>query len=104
MPLFGRRDKGTEEMDDVKRQRKAAEAERSALLFLKGGLLRPAEADLRRCVALAPDYAAGHHYLGMVLYRLGELEDANHELEVAVSLAPGDEGMRRTHGTILEAL
>jgi Flp pilus assembly protein TadD len=104
MPLFGRREKGSEEIDDAKRQRRAADAERSALLFLKGGLLRPAEADLRRCVSLTPDYAAGHHYLGMVLYRLGELDEANRELETAVSLAPGDEGMRRTHGTILEAL
>jgi len=101
--LFGRRSKNPQEMNETERRRKALDAERSALLFLKGGLLRPAEADLRRCVELAPDYAAGHNYLGMVLYRLGELEEAAAALTTAVTLAPADETLRRTYGTILEA-
>lgn len=104
MALFGRKGKNPQEMDETERRRRALDAERSALLFLKGGLLRPAETDLRKCVELAPEYAAGHNYLGMVLYRLGELEAANRELEIAVELAPDDEALRRTQGTILEGL
>lgn len=52
-----------------------------------------AEAFLERAVASAPEYQAGHYYLGLTLARLGRAEDSKRELELATRLA--DEASKR---------
>jgi tetratricopeptide (TPR) repeat protein len=104
MQLFGRR-KGAESHDPFEKQRKqAVEAQRSALLFLQGKLYGQAEAELRRAVTLDPDSATGHAYLGMVLHKLGRLQEATDELGIAINLMPEDEALWRTRGSFKEAL
>ncbi|HEY8284503.1 MAG TPA: tetratricopeptide repeat protein [Chloroflexota bacterium] len=104
MQLFGRRQEKQPEDPQEKLNKQAAEAERSALLFLQGRLYQQAAGELRRAVSLNPASTTGHAYLGMVLQRLGELEAAAGELLLAVTLAPEDDGLRRTYGTVLESL
>ena len=52
-----------------------------------------AEGFLRRAVAAAPKYQAGHYYLGLTLARLGRAEESQRELAVATALAD-EEGKR----------
>ncbi|HVA90639.1 MAG TPA: tetratricopeptide repeat protein [Chloroflexota bacterium] len=104
MQLFGRRQEKQPQDQDEKLRKQAAEAERSALLFLQGRLYQQAASELRRAVSLNPSSTTGHAYLGMVLQRLGELDDAASELLLAVTLAPADDGLRRTYGAVLETL
>lgn len=47
---------------------------------------------LREAVALAPEDASGHSLLGVVLARVGSLEDAEREFAEAVRLSPGNAG------------
>ena len=104
MQLFGRRQEKQPQDQQEKLLKQAAEAERSALLFLQGRLYQQAAGELRRAVSLNPASTTGHAYLGMILQRLGELEEAASELLLAVTLAPEDDGLRRTYGTVLETL
>ncbi|HXT38051.1 MAG TPA: tetratricopeptide repeat protein [Chloroflexota bacterium] len=104
MQLFGRRQEKQPQDQQEKLLKQAAEAERSALLFLQGRLYQQAAGELRRAVSLNPASTTGHAYLGMVLQRLGELEEASSELLLAVTLAPEDDGLRRTYGTVLESM
>jgi tetratricopeptide (TPR) repeat protein len=46
-----------------------------------------AESFLERAVAAAPEYQAGHYYLGLTLARLGRKEDSQRELALATKLA-----------------
>ena len=46
-----------------------------------------AEDFLERAVAAAPEYQAGHYYLGLTLARLGRREDSERELALATKLA-----------------
>ncbi|HEY1500265.1 MAG TPA: tetratricopeptide repeat protein [Acidobacteriaceae bacterium] len=53
--------------------------------------------NLRRAVAVAPDYQPGHYYLGLTLSRLGQKEESDKELLTAQKLADEDNknGTRR---------
>jgi spermidine synthase len=53
------------------------------------GLPRPAIANGRRALELAPDRPGAHHTLGMALARLGEFDQAIEHFEAAVRLRPG---------------
>jgi tetratricopeptide (TPR) repeat protein len=61
--------------------------------YFKQKQYAPAEAFLQRAVAAAPDYEAGHYYLGLTLARLGRAEDSRRELALATKLA--DEASKR---------
>ena len=56
--------------------------------------VREAEPFFRRAVAVRPDWAKPHFYLGKALAALGNLRDAEDELETAVRL---DEGKSQYH-------
>jgi tetratricopeptide (TPR) repeat protein len=56
--------------------------------------VREAEPFFRRAVAVRPDWAKPHFYLGKALVTLGQLRDAQAELETAVRL---DEGKSQYH-------
>jgi tetratricopeptide (TPR) repeat protein len=104
MQLFGRR-KDAQPQDPYEKQRKqAVEAQRSAMLFLQGKLYGQAESELRRAVALDPDSVTAHAYLGMVLHKIGRLDEAVDELGIAINLMPDDEALWRTRGSVKEAL
>jgi tetratricopeptide (TPR) repeat protein len=60
-----------------------------------------AEAFLERAVAAAPDYQAGHYYLGLTLARLGRKEDSRRELAQATRLA--EEQARKDRGLYLNS-
>lgn len=45
---------------------------------------------LNRAVAAAPDYGAGHYYLGLTLARLGRSDESRRELAVAARLADAE--------------
>lgn len=45
---------------------------------------------LNRAVAAAPDYEAGHYYLGLTLARLGRKEESQSELATAAKLADAE--------------
>lgn len=55
-----------------------------------------AEAFLERAVAAAPNYQAGHYYLGLTLARLGRAEESQRELAVATALADEESKRERT--------
>jgi tetratricopeptide (TPR) repeat protein len=46
-----------------------------------------AEGFLKQAVAVAPDYQAGHYYLGLTLAREGHKEESQRELQLAIKLA-----------------
>lgn len=104
MPIFGNRASRGKEPDEAEQRRRAGEAERSGLVCLKDGNVQRALVEFQRCVDLDPGYALGHSYLGLALYRIGRLADAEAALRRATTLAPEDEVIRRTFGMILEAL
>jgi tetratricopeptide (TPR) repeat protein len=55
-----------------------------------------AEAFLERAVAAAPEYQAGHYYLGLTLARLGRAEESRRELDLATRLADEESKRERT--------
>lgn len=55
-----------------------------------------AEDFLERAVAAAPEYQAGHYYLGLTLARLGRREDSQRELELAAKLAAEESKKERS--------
>jgi tetratricopeptide (TPR) repeat protein len=57
-----------------------------------------AEDFLERAVAAAPNYQAGHYYLGLTLARLGRKQDSERELALATKLA--DAAGRKPHGEL----
>jgi len=58
------------------------------------GDLKPAEAELRQAIRVAPNYAAAVAFLGAILFRQGNLGEANSYFERALRLDPADLGTR----------
>jgi tetratricopeptide (TPR) repeat protein len=57
-------------------------------VYLKKGDLSNAENILRRALSMDANNYAGHHLLGQVLQRLGRIEEAREEFQVAERLRP----------------
>jgi Flp pilus assembly protein TadD len=57
--------------------------------------LEGAEKLLRRAVQISPEEAKYHYYLGLILLRNGEREDALASFEAALALAPQEEKYRK---------
>ena len=62
------------------------------ILAYRGHKLDQARTFLKHAVLSSPDYQPAHYYLGLVLNRLGEKEEAAQELAVAKSLAELQQG------------
>ncbi len=60
---------------------------------LQSGNLEEAKTQFAQAVRLAPQIPEGHEALGDVLLELGKPADAVRELETALQLKPGDQGM-----------
>ena len=56
-------------------------------VYFKQKRYNEAEEYLNRAVAAAPEYQAGHYYLGLTLARLGRQEASQRELDLATQLA-----------------
>jgi tetratricopeptide (TPR) repeat protein len=52
---------------------------------------------LKRAITADTNYQTGHYYLGLTLARLGKTEEAQHELEIAKSLADAENEKSSRH-------
>ncbi len=91
-------------LNDADRRQRAVETARLGLARLQEGNLPQAEYDLYKALLLDPENATVRGYLGLVFFRLGRLEDATKELQVALSQAPDDEVLRSIQDMILAGL
>jgi tetratricopeptide (TPR) repeat protein len=67
----------------------------TGLAYFKQKQYGKAEEFLQRAIVAAPEYQAGHYYLGLTLARLGRKEDSQHQLALATKLA--DEETRKAN-------
>ncbi len=65
--------------------------------YFKQKQYKQAQEFLEKAIAAAPDYEAGHYYLGLTLARLGRKEDSQRELILATELA-GETSKRERAG------
>ena len=68
------------------------------------GLFDEAHQEFKDALALVPDLSRGHHGLARALASQNKLEDALNEAQVALKLAPRDEEIHHTVGTIFERM
>jgi tetratricopeptide (TPR) repeat protein len=63
--------------------------------YFKQKQYQQAEEYLDQAIAAAPEYQAGHYYLGLTLARLGRKEESQRELDLATKLADGQSKRER---------
>ena len=68
------------------------------------GLFDEAAEEFRDTLALVPDLSRGHHGMARALASQNRLEDALNEAQAALKLAPRDEEIYHTVGTIFERM
>lgn len=66
--------------------------------------LRPAYDQFQRILETAPNDAAAHFYSGVILARLGQLEESTKELEIVAELAPDHLGARQQLAALYDQL
>ena len=67
----------------------------------RAGRQREAEANLRKALEIAPEFALARHHLGQLLMGLGRIEEALAEAERLLLRDPRSAGARRLKGAIL---
>jgi len=68
------------------------------------GLFDEADQEFRDALALVPDLSRGHHGLARALASQNKLDDALNEAQLALKLAPRDEEIHHTVGSIFERM
>src|SRR6476659_4624332 len=68
------------------------------------GLFDEADQEFRDALAVEPDLSRGHHGLARALASQNKLEDALNEAQMALKLAPRDEEIHHTVGSIFERM
>src|SRR5271170_1061538 len=81
---------GSLQPDTLKR---ADAAFRAGYAALQAGKLEQARVQFAESVRLAPQIPEGHEALGEVLFELDKPAEAASELEIALQLKPGDQGI-----------
>jgi predicted TPR repeat methyltransferase len=79
----------------------AEEAVGLATSLLKSGQLSPAAEIYRRVLAVMPDEANAHHFLGLALYLLGDVREGVDHIRRAIDIFPGYADAHNNLGNIL---